>query len=124
MHFVVVMLFFQCLQKLYLRKTIRHYEDYFTVWAFDVFATGMPRYFIRDVNSPLSFELFFNSLFVFFAAWAAPAVFPCIFDFATHRRTERSTLAGTVAMIAMEFLIMPIGYSAWLNHFLLWVQNA
>ena len=73
MGFVMLVMFFQCLQELNLRKAIGHKEDGVAVWALHVFATSVPRNGVWDVQSALTrldcYRISCHYLLVWFVHW-------------------------------------------------------
>jgi hypothetical protein len=71
---------------------------------------------------PLPF--IFSPLVLFFVLWDFAVICLIVFDLVTLKKLHRATIAGALLILVMQFLIMPIGHSAWWHHIVLWVQNA
>jgi|SRR5579862_202314 hypothetical protein len=71
---------------------------------------------------PLPF--LFSPIVLFYILWDFAIICLIVFDLITLKKIHRATIAGALLMVAMQFLIMPIGHSAWWHHLVMWVQNA
>jgi hypothetical protein len=69
------------------------------------------------------FPFVFSSALIFFGLLDLIPMLLIAFDLWSRRRIHLTTACGTLLLIAMQFSMRPLGHSAFLHQFTLWVQH-